>query len=99
VIPLNVHVNLVNEYGGRIRVFPVLGGYFLHSFNGKNGGEEIDFEKDYSADEWGINLGAGMDLMDWQVCLTWRRSLTNLSKISGTEMYPSAWFISVGYKF
>jgi aminopeptidase YwaD len=99
IIPVNLHVNLVHEYGGLIRFYPFAGGYYLYSFEGKNGSNEIDFDEDFSDQEWGMNLGIGMDIMDWQVNLTWRRSLTNLSLTSDTKIYPSAWFISVGYKF
>jgi len=99
IVPVNLHVNIVNQYHGMFKVYPFAGGYYLYSFDGKNGDEAIDFDDVFSKDEWGMNFGLGFDAMDWQVKFTWRRSLTNLSQTSETEMFPSMWFLSVGYKF
>jgi hypothetical protein len=98
VVPVNLHFNIMNEYNGLYKVFPFAGGYYLFSFNGKLGGNDIDFDESYSKNEWGLNLGIGCDITDWQVKFTWRRALTNLSLEPDTKIFPAMWFLSVGYK-
>ena len=98
VVPVNLHFNIMNEYNGLYKVFPFAGGYYLFSFNGKLGGNDIDFDESYSKNEWGLNFGLGFDVMDWQVKFTWRRALTNLSLEPDTKIFPAMWFLSVGYK-
>jgi hypothetical protein len=99
IIPVNLHYNLVNQYGGMFKVFPFAGAYFRNSFGGKNGGDELDFDETYNKQEWGLNLGLGTDLMKWQVKFTGQRSMTNLLQSSENEIIPMGWYFSVGYKF
>jgi hypothetical protein len=99
IIPVNLHFNLVNQYGGMFKVYPFAGAYFRNSFGGKNGGDELDFDEIYNKQEWGLNLGLGTDLMKWQIKLTGQRSLTNLLQTSENEIIPMGWYFSVGYKF
>ena len=98
-IPVNFQYNIVNEYGGRFKIYPLAGGYFKYSLNGKNGGNKLDFENEYNRKEWGMDLGLGMDVMNFLVNLTWRQSLTDLSSDNTIDINSSAWFFSVGYKF
>jgi len=98
-VPLNLHFNIVNEYGGMYKFYPFAGGYYKYSFDGKNGGHALDFENEYNNQEWGINLGIGLDMMKIQAKLTWRQSLSELSRDNTIDIYPSAWFFSIGYKF
>jgi hypothetical protein len=99
IVPVNLHYNLVNQYGGMLKVFPFAGAYFRNSFGGKNGGDDLDFDETYNKQEWGLNLGIGTDLMKWQVKFTAQRSLTNLLQTSENEIIPMGWYFSVGYKF
>jgi len=99
VVPLNVHFNLVNQYGGLIKAYFLAGGYYLHSFSGKNGDTDLDFDNEFNTDEWGVNFGLGTDIKKWQVKSTWNYGITDLSKICNVEIYPMGWYLSVGYKF
>jgi aminopeptidase YwaD len=99
VVPVDIQVNIVDQYDGMIRVYPFLGAYYLNTFGGKNGDEDLNFNNSVSKDEWGMDLGLGTDIMDWQINFTWRRALTNLSLEPDTKMFPAMWFLSVGYKF
>jgi hypothetical protein len=98
-IPVNLHVNLVNEYGGMAKVYLFTGGYFLHSFSGSDGKKDVDFSAGYNRQEWGINAGAGFDVFKWQARYCWQHSLTNFSRDPAEKIYPVRWTISVGYKF
>jgi aminopeptidase YwaD len=99
-VPLNLHINLVNEYGGMYKFYPFVGGYFKYSFSGKNGGDELDFEKEYNKREWGMNLGIGLDMMKFQAKLYWQQGFSEISNdTKKSDMFSSAWFFSVGYKF
>ena len=99
VVPLNVHFNMVNQYGGLVKAYLLAGGYYLHSFSGKNGDTDLDFDNEFNAAEWGMDFGMGMDIKKWQVKSTWNYSITDLSKIRDVEIYPMGWYLSVGYKF
>lgn len=99
VVPLNVHFNLVNQYGGLIKAYLLAGGYYLHSFSGKNGDTDLDFDNEFNTDDWGVNFGLGTDIKNWQVKSTWNYGITDLSKICNVEIYPMGWYLSVGYKF
>ncbi len=99
IIPVNLQYNMVSESGGMVKVYPFAGFYFRHSFAGKNGGNDLDFDKMYNDQEWGLNLGLGMDIMKWQVKFTGQRSLTNLVQNSENEIIPMGWYFSFGYKF
>jgi hypothetical protein len=97
-IPLNLHFNIVNDYGGMYKVYPFAGGYFLYAFDGKKGEDELDFDNEYYRQEWGMILGIGMDIKNFQTKLTWKRSLSELSRNSANNFNSSAWFFSIGYK-
>ena len=99
LVPVNLHYNLISENGGMAKLYPLAGGYFMHSFAGKNGGKKLDFDKVYHDQEWGLNLGLGVDIMKWQLKYTWQRSLTNIMQNPGNEIFPTANLISVGRKF
>lgn len=98
-IPVNLHFNIVNEYGGMFKFYPFAGGYFKYSFDGKNGENKLDLENDYNKQEWGMDLGVGADMMKFQTTITWRQSLSELSRDNSIDINSSAWFLSVGYKF
>jgi aminopeptidase YwaD len=98
-VPVDIQVNIIDQYEGMIRVYPFLGAYYLNTFSGKNGDESLDYNNTVSKDEWGMDIGLGTDIMDWQISFTWRRALTNLSLEPDSKIFPAMWFLSVGYKF
>ena len=103
-VPVNLHYNLINQWGGSIRVFSLAGGYFRYNLAGKNGGTDLDFDNLYPASEWGLNLGMGADIMKVQISFTWRRGLTGIFPDSGgTEegagVFHTGSYITIGYKF
>ena len=97
-IPVNIHFNLLNQWGGLVKGYVLAGGYYQHSFSGKNGSLDLDFDNLTNADEWGWSFGFGTDIKAWQVKSTWYYGLRDLSKICAEEIYPMGWFLSVGYK-
>jgi aminopeptidase YwaD len=97
-IPADIHVNIVNEYGGMFKLYPFAGAYFRYSFDGKNGKNKIDFENEIFNKEWGFNLGLGADMKQFQVKLSWRRGLSELSRDNSFNINSSAWYFSFGYK-
>jgi aminopeptidase YwaD len=98
-VPVNIHYNIVNEYGGMFKIYPFAGGYFKYAIDGKNGEKKLDFDNEYYKQEWGLNLGMGTDMMKFQVKLTWRLSLSELSRDKSIDINSSAWFLSIGYMF
>jgi hypothetical protein len=98
IVPVNLHLNLVNQYGGILRLYLIGGGYYLHGFSGKIGKESLDFEKSWLKDEWGVGAGAGFDVYGWQVRYLYQRSLTDISRDLQQKVFPVRWNFSVGYK-
>jgi hypothetical protein len=98
-IPLDIQFNIISEMGGLARVYPFAGGYFRYSFDGKNGDEELDFENQYKDQEFGCDLGLGMDFKRVHLAYTWRRGLTNIAQANGTRMFNSGQFLTLGFKF
>ena len=98
-VPVNLHFNFAHEPSVQMKSYVFAGGYFMHSFAGKNGGNKLDLDQLYRDEEWGYNMGLGFDIMDWQLTYCWQQSLTNLSKAEGGKLFPAGWTISLGYKF
>ncbi len=97
-VPVNLHLNLVNQNNGMNKVYLFAGGYYLYTFSGNNGSQELDFSV-YRDQEWGLRMGLGVDIMKVQLKYTWQRSLTNLSQTDGSKLFPTGWYISLGYIF
>lgn len=98
-IPVNLHFNLANQNNGMMKASIFAGGYFNYCFAGENGGNDLDFDSMYHDREWGMNLGAGLDISKMQIKFTWQRSLTNLTQTDDHKVFPMGWYISLGYKF
>lgn len=99
MVPVNLHMNLVNEAAGLIRLYMVTGGYYRYNLAGKHGGAGLDFNSINPRQDWGINLGFGADIMDIQVNYLWRRGLTEIFPESVSRVFESGHYISLGYKF
>jgi hypothetical protein len=98
-VPVNLQYTLFYDNYDMLRIYPFAGGYYNRSFAGKNGDESLDFDNKYSANEWGVDFGLGLDIMKLQIGFTWQYGLTNLLKDDEEVVHPFRWFIAVGYKF
>ncbi len=99
MIPVNLNVYILNEMGGMFSTYVFGGPYFLQSFAGKNGGEEIDFTGLYNELEWGYQIGFGLDIMNWRVRGFWPVGLTNLHKDPEDVIKSKGGYFSIGYSF
>ncbi len=99
MIPVNLNVYLLDDVGGLFSTFFFGGPYFLKTFAGKNGGEAIDFKSSFNDQEWGYQLGFGLELMDWRISGSWPVGLTDLQKNPDDIIKSKGWYFSIGYRF
>jgi aminopeptidase YwaD len=97
--PLNLQYNLANDPDGMARVFPFIGGYYSYTFSEKNDQDGLNYDDLYNDQEWGVNLGLGLELMKFQMAFTFRQALTDISRSPDTEFYYKGLYFTMGYKF
>lgn len=98
-LPVNFHLYMAGDDGGFVRAYPIAGGYFRHSFAGRDEGIGPDFGNFHPSQEWGLNFGFGVEVMKVQVAYTWRMGLTDISNIQGTRVYNTGGYFTMGYRF
>lgn len=96
--PVNVQFNAVYEAGGLFRLYPLAGLYGRYSFAGTTGGQDLDLGGVHRDLEWGMNIGLGFQLFDFNVGYSWRRAFNTIST-DGLNSYASSGMITVGYSF
>jgi len=95
-IPLNTHIDISPKYDDN-RAYFIFGGYYRHNFGGKDGGKSLDYSKIYNKQEWGANIGFGMQIEKVQIAFIWTPSLTSISKVKDFNVFNTGQFISFGY--
>jgi hypothetical protein len=98
MVPLNIHLNVINMQDGMVKFYPFAGAYFLYGFSMNKLDDSSAPPQHFTDTEWGMNVGVGFTMMKWQVKGTWQQSLTNLSDVDGQSVYPSRWNFSVAYQ-
>ena len=97
-LPVTWQSPLVNEGGGYVRIYPVVGLYGRYSFAGSVGDQDLDLGGIHRDLEWGLNLGAGIQFDRFIVSYNWRRALNTIST-DGVNSYARSSMLSVGYSF
>jgi hypothetical protein len=97
--PLNLQYNLTNESNEMVRAFPFIGAYYSYTFASNRNLDGLNFDQRYHDQEWGVNLGLGMDIMKLQMAFTYRQGLTNISSSPDEEFYYKGFYFTMGYKF
>jgi len=72
------------------------GAYYKYNFSGKENGEKLDFENKYRREEWGYNIGVGLQYSKYFVEFTSRNSFQSIYQ-QGAKVIPSAFYFSIGY--
>ncbi len=98
-IPVNLHYNFINTYDGMLKIYIFGGGYYKHSLGGNNAGTKLDFSNMYEKDEWGFQVGLGLDVMKWQLRYYNSHSLTDFHQNPIQKTRPFAWHTAIGYRF
>jgi hypothetical protein len=98
LVPLNIHLNVINVQDGMVKLYPYTGAYFLYGFSMNKLDDSSAPPQRFTETEWGLNVGLGFTLMKWQVKYNWQHSMTNLSAVEGQKAYPSRWNFSVAYQ-
>jgi len=97
-MPVNVQFNVLYEAGGLFRLYPLGGFYGRYSFAGTSGGQDLDLGGVHRDLEWGLNLGLGFQLYNFNVGYSWRRAFNTIST-DGLNSYASSGMLTVGYSF
>ena len=97
--PLNLHYNFQNEIGRVFRPFVSGGVYFRHNLNGKTGDTTIDFDNIFRREEWGYNLGFGVDMLFLHLSINFHNGLTSIYQDKGIKVFNSGFSTNLGVKF
>ena len=91
-VPINLHLGLDLKF---IRPYFQLGPYFGYALktDGSLFRERID------KTDWGIGLGAGLDLWKFQFCARYSWGLHNVAKVSDFELKNKKFTLSLGFLF
>lgn len=81
------------------RTYLQLGGYFSYHFGGNIGGTSIDFENEFSDQEYGLTFGFGFEIMNVQWGFTFLKGLTDLNLVSGNRILQENFYFTLGYIF
>jgi hypothetical protein len=97
--PMNIQFGTPGVQGQDIRLFLFSGPYYRHTFAGESAGETLDFENVFKRDEWGYNLGVGLNIFKVYMGYTSRRAVTNLLQNDEMKILDSNGYFSIGYRF
>ncbi len=98
-LPAFVGYCLIGDPGGMVRVYPLAGAFYRHTFSGSDGDDGLDLGGLDPEWDWGFNVGFGVDVMMVHVAYTWRRGMTDFSAGAGSERFDNGRFLTVGYRF
>jgi len=98
-IPLNIQYNLAKATKGQYRIYPFAGVYYRYTFLGENDFDGLNYADVFETQEWGLNLGFGMNVMGLHLAWTWRRGITNIYRNTGANIFNSGSYFTVGYRF
>jgi len=90
MVPVNI------QYGKNGYFFA--GAYFKHHLNGKDGDVKLDFDNTYRQQEWGYNLGFGLQYSKYHLNFTVRNSFQSIFR-EGPNVKPQGAYVSLGYNF
>ena len=98
-VPFNIQFGTPGVQGQDIRLFLFSGPYYRHTFAGESAGVSLDFDSDFNRDEWGYNIGVGLNVFKIYMGYTNRRAITNLLKSDEMKILDSNGYFSIGYRF
>lgn len=96
-VPATLQLNLLNQSGGQVRMYPFLGAYYRQHLQITTGNEIADAPV-FADTESGLTYGLGMDIMKFHVALTFRRDMTGVYT-NEDNTFGSGTVLNVGYKF
>jgi hypothetical protein len=85
---------------GYFRMYLMAGGYYSYHFGGKYGENPMDFDTEFTTHEFGISYGIGMEAMNVQMGLYYRRGLSDLFQESAdTKVIHQNIYFTLGFMF
>jgi len=97
-VPLNLVISTPEQMG--FSSYFQVGGYYSYHFEGKVGGEKIDFQDIYDNQEWGIAYGFGFNIMNVKWGVNFRNGLSGIMQDQDAgKILPENVFISLGFTF
>lgn len=97
MMPVNLQIGM-SQYDGLLRVFSIAGMYGQYTFAGRLGDQELDLGGLHRDMEWGINLGAGMQMDRISISVICRRALNTVTT-GGLNSYAASSIFTLGYSF
>jgi hypothetical protein len=83
-----------------VRSYFQLGGYYSYHFAGNISGTAIDFENSFNRNEFGITIGAGVEVMEMvQLGIYYQKGLSDLNKLPDDRIMQESIYFQMGFLF
>ncbi len=95
-IPVDAHINLISQYGGQLKLFLILGGFYRHDFSTRNA--DVD-GRGIRDEDHGFSLGFGFRATRLQFTFVGRSGIQNLTRVPDMDIRSQGGLISLSYLF
>ena len=96
--PLSIQV-LTSE-NDFVRSYFQLGGYYSYHFAGNISGTPIDFDNSFNRNEFGITIGAGVEVMEKvQLGIYYQNGLSDLNQLPDDRIMQESIYFQMGFLF
>ncbi len=99
--PVSLLITSPDPGNNGVRGYYQLGGYFTYTFAGKLGSSSMDFSADYNKQQFGLIMGGGIEILNFRMGYTHKRSFVDFLKTDGPEgniILNGSYFI-IGWAF
>lgn len=79
------------------RAYLNLGGFYRNNLMSWMDGEQMEFTNGFEQEEWGVNVGVGIQIMKFDIYYTYRRSLSE-NRIQGASFQDINQMLGVSYR-
>jgi hypothetical protein len=97
--PLHLNLTLAGGPAEMGRLFVNAGGYYRHSFAGRDGEDGLDLGGTHPEGEWGLSFGFGLEVMGVRAGITWRSGLTDIAPQGLPKATTRGTYFTLGYRF
>ena len=93
-------LQLITSEDSYFRSFVQAGGYYSHHFAGNISGTPIDFDNAYHRNEFGLNFGFGIEVMNMvQLGFYYQKGLSDLNRQAANRMMHQNIYFQLGFIF
>ena len=102
--PVSLLITTPDKQGSGVRGYYQIGGYYSHAFGGRIHSDDgtsvaVDYVNDYSATDYGVVFGIGMEIMNFRMGYVWQRSLVDFTTGDEADVKHAGSFFKLGWAF